>query len=459
LRTAGTELNLSIGADISGDIGLIKQALLNGREQDEKLRSSVEEHEVLLAKASEGKGSLEWQVKQLQVTSKGVASEIEEGKRRLAKIDRDSSEAAQSMEQLNLSPQALEGRRLELVDSQSNVQKELDDLQIALSTERAGLKSLEEEIEPLQLQEDRLKKLKEELLRLESEFAHGATAIGLAIDFGDDFRFEEIQRDVATEQSRLSEVQSMLHDLIETVNLAKRRMQSDTHRARILALAGEIATLQKKCETLTQSRNIADLAADRVRQAGERRTERVLRSCTSLVENYYNRMYPHPLWSKLELSVDADPSRGGRAQLAMFARRNHIVRQELSVTDSAELNVKYSFSTGQLNLFALSLVLALAHLRKGEVFNTILLDDPVQAMDDMRVAELCWILLQLSRSRQVVVATGNQNFVDLLFHRAAPLRRELSIVSHLFTTMTSKGPDIWLNWRTSAAEDQGVRVA
>ena len=187
----------------------------------------------------------------------------------------------------------------------------------------------------------------------------------MATDFGDVFRFEDIQREVTSELSRLSELQSMLHDLTETANLAKRRIQSDTHRTRTEALAVEIGTLARRCETLTQSRNIATLAAERVRQAGERRTERILRSCTSLVENYYNRMYPHPLWSKLEISVDSDPSRGGRAQLAMFARRNHIVNQGLSGADSSGLNVKYSFSTGQLNIFALSLVLALAQLRRG----------------------------------------------------------------------------------------------
>ncbi len=90
------------------------------------------------------------------------------------------------------------------IASQSNVQKELDQLQRGLSAEREGLKFLEDEIEPLQLQQDRVKKLKEELLGLESEFTQGATSIGLATDFGDVFRFEDIQREVTSELSRLA---------------------------------------------------------------------------------------------------------------------------------------------------------------------------------------------------------------------------------------------------------------
>ena len=459
LRIAATELKLQLGVDIAKDSALINQALLNTRQQEERLRSSVSEQETSLASEAERRASLESQVQELRARSGHLTSDIEATKTAMANLDRTSAQIAKSLEQMNLSPLALEGKRFEVDSSYSRVQKELDDLQTFISAAGEELKALEGEIEPLQLQRERLNKLTEEVLRLEANFAQGASTIGFAIEFGDEIRFEDIQKTVTAEQSELSELQSLLAALIQTVNLAKRRIRSESHKARIGSLNEQIAALQRQSERLTQEQNIAKLAAERVRRAGEKRTERILGSCTSLAENYYNRMYPHPLWSKLEIAVDSDTSRGGRAQLLMSARRNHIVSQQVPSLALPRLNVKYSFSTGQLNLFALSLVLALAQLRSGEVFNTILLDDPVQAMDDMRIAELCWILLQLSRTRQVVVATGNQNFVDLLFHRAAPFKQELSIVAHLFQSMTSRGPEILLDWRRNDREGRGQRVA
>src|ERR1019366_5097858 len=119
----------------------------------------------------------------------------------------------------------------------------------------------------------------------------------------------------------------------------------------------------------------------------------------------------------------------GRAQLRMVAHRTTNRGKSPSTIEHAlnPISIKYSFSTGQLNLFAISLVLSLAQQRSDEMLSMLMLDDPVQAMDDMRVAELCWVLLQLARHRQIIIATGNENFVELLFNRAAPIVNDVSI--------------------------------
>ena len=80
-------------------------------------------------------------------------------------------------------------------------------------------------------------------------------------------------------------------------------------------------------------------------------------------------------------------------------------------------------------------------------------------MDDMRIAELCWVLLNLARSRQIVVATGNQNFLELMFQRALPIRDHVEVVAHFFESMSSEGPLIDRHWRTNDSRSMSGRVA
>ena len=80
-------------------------------------------------------------------------------------------------------------------------------------------------------------------------------------------------------------------------------------------------------------------------------------------------------------------------------------------------------------------------------------------MDDIRIAELCWVLINLAETKQLIIATGNQNFVELLLKRSAPISDRVSVVVHAFESMTSSGPAIKVNWRTNALSDLGARIA
>src|SRR5262249_27229061 len=94
-------------------------------------------------------------------------------------------------------------------------------------------------------------------------------------------------------------------------------------------------------------------------------------------------------------------------------------------------------SAGNLNTAALTLFIAL-HLAVAEILPWLILDDPVQSMDDVHVAHFAALLRMLSKEhgRQVVIAVHERQLFEYL-------RLELSpafVGDSLLTLELSRGP-------------------
>ena len=94
-------------------------------------------------------------------------------------------------------------------------------------------------------------------------------------------------------------------------------------------------------------------------------------------------------------------------------------------------------SAGNLNTAALTLFLSL-HLSVPKTLPWLILDDPVQSMDDVHIAQLAALLRTLSKEheRQVIIAARDRQLFDYL-------RLELSPAfpgDSLLTLELSRGP-------------------
>lgn len=78
-------------------------------------------------------------------------------------------------------------------------------------------------------------------------------------------------------------------------------------------------------------------------------------------------------------------------------------------------------SAGNLNTAALTLFLAL-HLAAGERLPLLILDDPVQSMDDVHISQFAALLRTLSKQhqRQVVIAIHERALFDYLTLELSP---------------------------------------
>jgi hypothetical protein len=131
-------------------------------------------------------------------------------------------------------------------------------------------------------------------------------------------------------------------------------------------------------------------------EAADRRLERVL----PLIAELYRRLRPHPVWEDIDYRIRGD------------------VRRFLRLQVGDELNPQFIFSsrqrraTGLAFLLSVNLSLALSRWR------SILLDDPVQHIDDFRSVQLAEVMAQLSAAgRQIICAVEDSALAHLLCRR------------------------------------------
>lgn len=163
-----------------------------------------------------------------------------------------------------------------------------------------------------------------------------------------------------------------------------------------------------------------------------------------LVNDIYARLDPHPAFKQLNFVVETY-----RAQGTATA----------SVTDeerSVRANPMLVFSAAQTNVVVLALFLALAWTAGGLPF--ILLDDPLQAMDDVNALGMADLCRRLRRQRQLVIATHEERFGSLLERKLTGRAEGEDLIVHAFLGWTRAGPSIESRNIQPRLSDASIRV-
>lgn len=119
-----------------------------------------------------------------------------------------------------------------------------------------------------------------------------------------------------------------------------------------------------------------------------------------LLKELYQRLRPHTDWREIETDF------GGE------------VRASLNFTVGAGRNPQFLFSSGQRRAAGLAFLLAIHLSRPWCRLQSLLLDDPVQHIDDYRALNLVEVLSAIRRmGRQVIIAVEDPALADLLCRR------------------------------------------
>ncbi|MFC5488880.1 hypothetical protein [Dokdonella soli] len=194
--------------------------------------------------------------------------------------------------------------------------------------------------------------------------------------------FESAQRDL-----RVLETLRLGNDL-------ERAQREEAHAKERLALAQERAGRARKAEAVAQA--LHDAARRAAGETLDRRLDRVL----PLMSELYRRLRPHPVWRDIEYSIRGD------------------VRRFLKLQVGGELNPQFLFSSGQRRATGLAFLLSVNLSLAWSRWRTIMLDDPVQHVDDFRTVHLAELAAQLvTEGRQIVCAVEDAALADLLCRR------------------------------------------
>jgi len=217
---------------------------------------------------------------------------------------------------------------------------------------------------------------------------------------GLDHRFvrdpDGLERELAAERDRLIDLERALLTLEASQVVSK-----------IATLEDRIASLRTEIDKAADlmSRSQAAVAAAR---AIERAVKRVsaeiiderLAQISPLLNELYQRLRPHADWRTIDYSIRGD------------------VRRFLSLKVGDGLNPQFVFSSGQRRAAGLAFLLSVHLARAWTHWHTLLLDDPVQHIDDFRALQLVEVLAAFRLDgRQIVCAVEDAALADLLCRR------------------------------------------
>lgn len=94
-----------------------------------------------------------------------------------------------------------------------------------------------------------------------------------------------------------------------------------------------------------------------------------------------------------------------------------------------EHDVLYTMSSGQLSAVLLSFSLALNKIYAGDNFNTLLIDDPIQCMDDINMVSFVELLRQEFADTQVIMSTHEETFSNFIQYKFNKFRQDSKAIS------------------------------
>jgi DNA repair exonuclease SbcCD ATPase subunit len=164
----------------------------------------------------------------------------------------------------------------------------------------------------------------------------------------------------------------------------------------------------RRLEELSQRATLAKNLADASIEARVEVTEQRFRAIQPLVADIFSRLDPHPAFKTIEFELDTYYRRGTTTPLVR------------DVVENVRADPLVIFSTSQANIAALSYFLAMGWTAGERSMPFVLLDDPLQSMDDVNVLGFSDLCRHLRANRQLIISTHERRLSGLLERKLAP---------------------------------------
>jgi head-tail adaptor len=200
--------------------------------------------------------------------------------------------------------------------------------------------------------------------------------------------------------------------------------------------------LEDESRRAHQLKSLADAAV----QGRVEVTEQRFKAVQPLVADIFSRLDPHPAFKTIEFELDTYYRRGTTSPM---------VRDLVEGVSADPLLV---FSTSQANIAALSYFLAMGWSAGQRSLPFVLLDDPVQSMDDVNVLGFADLCRHLRRSRQLIISTLERRLARLLERKLAPRSPAHSTIVLDFLGWDRSGPTVEYRRADPQLLDHPIRV-
>ena len=176
-----------------------------------------------------------------------------------------------------------------------------------------------------------------------------------------------------------------------------------------------LGSVERSLERAQRANARRDRASRAVRRVSGELVDERLAQLEPLLVELYARLKPHVQWPRVGYKVRGDVQR--------FMR--------LTVGEN-ELNPRFMFSSGQRRALGLAFLLSVHLSTTWSRWDTLILDDPMQHVDDYRALHLAEVLCSIRRSgRQVICAVEDSSLANLLARRLATFESQGGDIAEL----------------------------
>lgn len=207
---------------------------------------------------------------------------------------------------------------------------------------------------------------------------------------------EHLSALAGSERNRVVEAERAINalDTSRSVN------RLNTLNARVTDFRGMVEQAADELEACQTALAQAKALDKNVRRSASEIIDERLALVSPLLDELYQRLRPHTDWRKIEYSIRGD------------------VRRFLSLKVGNELNPQFVFSSGQRRAAGIAFLLSVHLARSWSNWQTLVLDDPVQHVDDFRALHLVEVLSAIRQGgRQIVCAVEDEALAQLICRR------------------------------------------
>ena len=200
-----------------------------------------------------------------------------------------------------------------------------------------------------------------------------------------------------------NEVDSQINELRNGINI----LQASQSFERLVSMDNRLKIVKREADSIYNRINQLKELQTRIkndydtirRNTGEIIDEQ-LAELSPLLSELYSRLRPHVDWDKIVYSIRGDVSRF------------------LSLRTDDDLNPNFIFSSGQRRAVGLAFLLSVHLSIRWNNLQTLILDDPIQHIDDYRALHLVEILSSIRKdNKQIICTVEDPELADLLCRR------------------------------------------
>lgn len=228
--------------------------------------------------------------------------------------------------------------------------------------------------------------------------------------------YEEIENEFESNESYLIKFEKELNVKKFAINL---------ENLKVLKVRNEELMTRK----LMAQQNIKKLAIV-VTNVVTELNKKIINSNKQLINSIFNKIYPHPYYRKIDFVFGENIKENKTLQIICY-----------NENETESINPGYVFSSAQVNVVAISIFLSMCLYQNYTKLKTILLDDPIQHMDDINIISFIDVLRssigEEVLNKQLVLSTHDEKLYRLFMKKF----RNYKIKAFKFITYGLNGPE------------------